>query len=153
MPSFTGAGGAAYSSKRPDWGTPRALFYILDSEFRFELDVCATPENAKCPRFFSPAVDGLKQDWGGVACWMNPPYGRAIGNWVRKAFEEAGKGALVVCLLPARTDTAWWHDYCTRGEVRFLRGRLRFELPGQKPKPAPFPLCIVVFRPRAATAE
>ncbi len=126
------------------WETPQAFFDELDTEFGFTLDVCALPENAKCPRYFTPAVDGLKQPWRGV-CWMNPPYGREIGKWVAKAYESAKEGATVVCLLPARTDTAWWHSYVLEAaEVRFVRGRLRF---GDAENSAPFPSAVVVFRP------
>lgn len=135
---------ALHSSKSHEWETPQPLFDSLRREFPFALDVCALRSNAKCRRFFSPRVDGLKQAWRGV-CWMNPPYGRQIGDWVRKAFESAQAGATVVCLLPARTDTAWWHDYARKGEVRFLRGRLKFS---DSANSAPFPSAIVVFRPR-----
>lgn len=126
------------------WETPQAFFDELDSEFGFTLDVCALPENAKCQRYYTPAVDGLKQTWRGV-CWMNPPYGREIGKWVAKAHESAREGATVVCLLPARTDTAWWHSYVLNAaEIRFVRGRLRF---GDAENSAPFPSAVVVFRP------
>jgi len=137
-----------YSSATAERGTPRELFEVLDLEFGFTLDVCAVPENAKCARFFSPVDDGLSQVWQGV-CWMNPPYGRGIGDWLRKAFASAQKGATVVCLIPARTDTAWWHDYAAKGEVRFLRGRVKF-VPTYGPAAvaaAPFPSAVVVFRP------
>lgn len=133
---------AIFSSKTDEWATPRGLFDELDREFHFETDVCATKENAKCARFFTWQQDGLAQKRG--ACWMNPPYGRTIGKWVRKAWEASREGATVVCLLPARTDTAWWHDYCMRGEVRFIRGRLKF---GDSKSGAPFPSAVVVFRP------
>lgn len=124
------------------WETPRHVFDELNQEFRFDIDVCATKENAKCATFFSPEMDGLKQEWEGT-CWMNPPYGRAIGDWVKKAYESSLKnGVTVVCLLPARTDTKWWHDYCMRGEIRFIKGRLKFE--GGK-NSAPFPSAIVIF--------
>jgi phage N-6-adenine-methyltransferase len=133
-----------FSSQTDLWETPADLFSALDEEFGFETDVCALPSNAKCTRFFTPAEDGLTQAWTGV-CYMNPPYGRQIGLWVRRAYESSRDGAVVVCLLPARTDTAWWHRYVTRAsEVRFLRGRLRF---GGGEHPAPFPSVIVVFRP------
>lgn len=112
-----------YSSRTDEWETPLALFNALSDEFGgFDLDVCATSENAKCAAYFTKAEDGLAQEWHGK-CWMNPPYGRAIGSWMRKAHES---GAFVVCLVPARTDTAWWHEYAMRGEIRFLRGRVRF---------------------------
>jgi phage N-6-adenine-methyltransferase len=132
------------SSLTDQWATPQGVFDLLHAEFGFELEVCALPDNAKCRRYFTPKVDGLKQDWKGK-CWMNPPYGRAIGNWMRKAYESSLLGATVVCLVPARTDTAWWHDYATKGEVRFVRGRLRF---GSATSAAPFPSAIVIFRNR-----
>lgn len=132
-----------FSSQTVEWATPQLLFDDLDAEFGFEADVCATPENAKCPKFFTKADDGLAERWSGV-CWMNPPYGRQIGHWVRKAFESAQQGATVVCLVPARTDTKWWNRYCVFGEIRFLEGRLKF---GGAKHSAPFPSAIVIFRP------
>lgn len=133
-----------FSSQTDEWATPQDLFDELDREFGFDTDVCALPHNAKCERYFTPAIDGLRQTWSG-RCWMNPPYGRNIGLWVAKAHASAIEGALVVCLLPARTDTAWWHECVTKSsEVRFLRGRVRF---GAARHSAPFPSAIVVFRP------
>jgi phage N-6-adenine-methyltransferase len=134
-----------FQSRRQDWSTPEKLFQSLHSEFSFTVDVCAEPANTKCPQFFSPEQDGLRQDWRGV-CWMNPPYGRAIGAWGKKAFQSSRKGATVVCLLPARTDTRWWHDFVLphAAEVRFLRGRVKF---GGQENSAPFPSSLVVFRP------
>lgn len=132
-----------FSSKTDEWATPRLLFDDLNAEFGFEVDVCATPDNAKCPTFFTKDDDALAQRWEGV-CWMNPPYGRQIGDWVRKACQSAQQGATVVCLLPARTDTQWWHRYCVHGEIRFLEGRLKF---GDGRNSAPFPSAIVIFRP------
>lgn len=135
------------SSNTDLWETPQDFFDRLNAEFHFDLDVCALPENAKCKRYFTPTQDGLLQDWRGV-CWMNPPYGRKIGLWVRKAYETAvSGGGTVVCLLPARTDTAWWHDYAMQGEVRFIRGRLKF---GGSKNSAPFPSAVVVFKGGAA---
>ncbi len=131
-----------FSSKTDDWETPQDLFDKLDQEFEFNLDVCATQDNRKCRNFYTKELDGLKQDWHGV-CWMNPPYGREIGKWVQKAYEESLKGSTVVCLLPSRTDTRWWHDYCMKGEVRFIKGRLKF---GNSKNSAPFPSAIVIFR-------
>lgn len=131
-----------FTSDTDLWETPQDFFDSLNAEFKFETDVCALPENAKCARFFTPEQNGLEQEWRGV-CWMNPPYGRDIVNWVRKAYESAQRGATVVCLLPARTDTAWWHDYCMKGEYRFVRGRLKF---GGSKNSAPFPSAVVIFR-------
>jgi phage N-6-adenine-methyltransferase len=131
-----------FSSQTDEWATPADLFAELDSEFHFTLDVCALPHNAKCERHFTPEMDGLVQPWSGV-CYMNPPYGKRIGEWVKKAYESSQAGATVVCLLPARTDTRWWHEYVTRAEVRFIQGRLRF---GKAVAPAPFPSAVVVFR-------
>lgn len=130
-----------YSSSTDLWATPQKLYDELHREFAFTLDVCATPENAKCREFFTEATDGLAQEWRGV-CWMNPPYGDAISAWVRKAYETSLLGTVVVCLVPARVDTAWWWDYCRHGEVRILRGRLKF---GDGANSAPFPSAVVVF--------
>jgi phage N-6-adenine-methyltransferase len=135
--------GGMMSSNRGDWGTPWPFFQDLDTEFNFRWDVCATEDNAKCMNYLTIEDDALSQPWEGPA-FMNPPYGRQIGKWVKKAWEEAQLGCLVVCLLPARTDTAWWHDWAMRGEIRFIRGRLRFE--GGKDS-APFPSAVVIFRP------
>ena len=133
-----------FSSRTDEWETPKDLFQKLDDEFHFDLDVCATPENAKCKRFFTKEQDGLKQEWKGT-CWMNPPYGRQISLWVKKALDSARGGATVVCLLPSRTDTQWWHSYVIAhaAEVRFIKGRLRF---GGSKNSAPFPSAVVVFR-------
>lgn len=134
-----------FSSNTDMWKTPQYLFDELDKEFGFDVDVCAITENAKCSKYFTPEEDGLSKDWVGV-CWMNPPYGRAIGNWVKKAYESSVKGgATVVCLLPSRTDTRWWHDYCIDGgaEIRFIKGRLKF---GDSKNSAPFPSAVVIFR-------
>lgn len=132
-----------YSSKKDTWATPQFLFDGLNAEFGFSLDVCANPENAKCKRFFTQEDDGLSQKWIGV-CWMNPPYGRAISKWMEKAYVSAKAGATVVCLVPARTDTVWWHKFSLRGEIRFLRGRLKFS---DSANSAPFPSAVVIFRP------
>lgn len=133
-----------FSSATDLWATPQQFFDALNAEFGFTTDVCALPENAKCPTHFTPEQDGLQQEWRG-RCWMNPPYGREIGLWVRKAYESARGGATVVCLLPARTDTRWWHEYIQdKAEVRFVRGRLKF---GGSKNSAPFPSVVVIFRP------
>ena len=117
-----------FSSKSDLWETPQDLFDKLNQEFGFTLDVCAIPENAKCQKFYTPEQDGLKMPWKGIV-WCNPPYGRQVGQWVRGALFAAVAGNTVVMLLPARTDTAWFHDYIYKRngvEIRFLRGRLRF---------------------------
>src|SRR5258708_3927492 len=103
-----------FSSRSSCWKTPQSLFDELDREFHFTLDVCALPQNAKCATYYTPALDGLRQSWSGQVCWLNPPYGRAIGLWVAKAYQEALAGATVVALLPPGTDTAWWHQYIAR---------------------------------------
>ena len=130
-----------FSSKTDDWSTPQALFDLLNDEFNFTLDVCASEQNHKCKKYYTEEDDGLKKNWRGV-CWMNPPYGDVIQAWVEKAFQSALDGATVVCLVPARTDTRWWWDFCIHGEVRFLKGRLKFNDAGS----APFPSALVVFR-------
>lgn len=132
-----------FSSKTDLWSTPQHFFDSLNEEFHFDTDVCALPENAKCERFFSPEQDGLKQEWTGV-CWCNPPYGREIGKWVERAHLSSLSGATVVMLLPARTDTKWFHEYIyKKREIRFIRGRLKF---GESKTCAPFPSMIVIFR-------
>ena len=135
-----------FSSKTGLWETPQDFFNELDQEFHFDLDVCALPENAKCARYYTPEQDGLSQPWDGVV-WCNPPYGRNIGKWVRKAHEENRRNNnYIVMLLPARTDTKWFHDYIlSKAEIRFIRGRLKF---GGAKNSAPFPSMVVVFRPR-----
>jgi phage N-6-adenine-methyltransferase len=128
---------------REDWETPPDFFAALHAEFGFTLDVCATAENAKCARFITPDVDALAVDWSNEVCWMNPPYGAGISKWMAKAWAES-RHATVVCLVPARTDTRWWHDYAERGERRFVKGRIRFV--GARFN-APFPCAVIVFRP------
>jgi phage N-6-adenine-methyltransferase len=138
-----------FSSATDLWSTPQDFFDKLNVEFGFNLDVCSTAENAKCSKFYTVADDGLAQPWEGV-CWMNPPYGRAIGKWMAKALKAAEMGATVVCLVPARTDTRWWHDYASKGEIRFLPGRLKF---GGSKNTAPFPSALIIFRPAQAELE
>ena len=134
---------ALYSSVKTEWETPPELFEQLKAQFSFTLDVCATRQNRKCAAHFTPEQDGLRQRWTGT-CWMNPPYGRALGAWIRKARKEGVCGATVVCLVPARTDTVWWHsDVMKAREIRLLRGRLTFV--GAQ-APAPFPSAVVIFK-------
>jgi site-specific DNA-methyltransferase (adenine-specific) len=131
------------SSQRDDWETPQELFEKLEAEFRFTLDAAASAENAKCERYFTKEDNGLEQSWDGERVWCNPPYGRKVGEWVKKAAESK---AVTVMLLFARTDTTWFHEYVLenpRAEVRFVRGRIRFV--GAKDR-APIPSMIVVFR-------
>jgi phage N-6-adenine-methyltransferase len=137
-----------FSSRTGEWATPPGLFARLDAEHGpFTLDACATADNAKCAAYFSPERDGLAQRWSGRV-WCNPPYGRAIGAWVRKAREsaESGEAELAVLLLPVRTDTRWWQWHCTPAagaEVTYLPGRVRFVGAASG---APFPSAVVVFR-------
>lgn len=130
-----------FSSKTDLWATPQNFFDKYNTIYKFDLDVCATPSNAKCSKFFTIEDDGLAQKWEGH-CWMNPPYGRTIGKWMEKAYKESLVGALVVCLVPARTDTAWWHEYSMKGRIEFIRGRLKF---GDSNNSAPFPSAVVIF--------
>lgn len=134
-----------FSSATDLWATPQSFFDQLNNEFRFTLDPCATAENAKCRSFYTKEDDGLKQDWGGQIVFCNPPYGREIKKWVRKCYEESKKpNTVVVMLIPARTDTAYFHDYIyKKSEVRFIRGRLKF---GDAKNSAPFPSMVVIFR-------
>lgn len=131
-----------YSSKTDMWATPQDFFDALDAEFHFTLDACAVKENAKCEAYYTPEQDGLDQPWTGRV-WCNPPYGRNVGQWVKKAHDTASGGGFVVMLLPARTDTRWFHDYIYgKTEVRFIKGRLNF---GSCQNAAPFPSMVVIF--------
>lgn len=132
-----------------EWATPVKFFAELDAEFHFTLDVAATPDNAKCERFFTREVDGLAQEWTGTV-WCNPPYGRDVQHWIKKAYDSSVLGATVVCLIPSRTDTRWWHEFIEPyAEKRLLKGRLKFN-DGQNS--APFPSVVVVFRPPVLAA-
>ena len=133
------------SSASNEWTTPADLFAGLDAEFHFDLDVASTDDNALCERHYTQEQDGLSQPWDG-SVWCNPPYGREIGKWMRKAAESNG-GGVTVCLVPARTDTRWWHEWIVgkATEIRFVRGRLKF---GGSDSGAPFPSAIVVYDKR-----
>ena len=131
-----------FSSATDLHATPQDFYDKLNAEFNFELDVCANADNAKCDKFYTKEDDGLSQEWAGVI-WMNPPYGREIGKWMKKAHESTLNGAIVVCLVPSRTDTKWWHDYCINHEVRFIKGRLKF---GNAKNSAPFPSAVIIMR-------
>lgn len=137
-----------FSSATDNWATPIDFFKKVDSVFRFNLDVCAAKENAKCGNYFTVEDDGLSKDWYGT-CWMNPPYGRtATGLWMKKAYAESRKKGVIVCaLVPARTDTKWFHEYVYEKEGDgvlpfFIKGRLKF---GNSKDSAPFPSMLVVF--------
>lgn len=134
-----------FSSKDQTWTTPDDLFYMLNLEFKFTLDPCCYPESAKCDYYFTPEVDGLKQSWAGHTVFMNPPYDNCYG-WIEKAYMESTyNGATVACLIPARTDTKYWHDYCMKAsEIRLFKGRIKF---GVGVNSAPFPSALVIFRP------
>jgi phage N-6-adenine-methyltransferase len=138
---------ALFAAGSTDWETPPELFKRYDEIYHFDIDVCATSANTKCRRYFTPEQDGLIQPWLGM-CWMNPPYGRGVGPWIKKAYESALAGAMVVALLPARTDTGWFHQYIypSKAEIEFLQGRVRF-IQGDKSGPATFPSMVVVWRP------
>ena len=113
-----------------------------DAEFHFTLDPCTSPDNAKCKKFYTYHDNGLSKDWSGEVVFMNPPFGREIRRWMAKAYRESLNGAVVVCLIPARTDTYWWHEYAMKGEIRYIRGRIKFE--GMKHN-APFPSAVVIL--------
>jgi phage N-6-adenine-methyltransferase len=133
-----------YTSSSAEWSTPQDFFDKINVEFGpFDLDPCATSKNAKAPKFFTKEQNGLRKKWRGKV-WMNPPYGREITAWMKKAYIASLTTAdIVVCLVPARTDTKWWHDYAMKGKLRFVRGRLKFS--GSKMS-APFPSAIVIFK-------
>ena len=134
-----------FSSETDLWATPQNFFDELDKEFHFTLDPCATPENAKCKKYYTVKEDGLKQDWQGETVFCNPPYGKAIKNWVKKCYEESRKpNTKVVMLIPVRTDTKYFHEYIYKKakEIRFVKGRLKF---GCSKNSAPFPSMVVIF--------
>lgn len=136
-----------FSSATDNWATPQDFFDKLNAEFHFDLDVCADEINHKCDKYYTKEQDGLQMPWKGIV-WCNPPYGREIGKWVRKALFASVGGATVVMLIPARTDTKWFHDYIYKRdnvEIRFVRGRLKF---GNSKNSAPFPSMVVVFNPQ-----
>lgn len=139
-----------FSNNTNEWYTPQRLFDKLNNEFQFTLDPCATKESAKCGKYFTKEDDGLSHSWKGHSVFMNPPYGREIKHWMEKAYiESRDSNTIVVCLIPSRTCTKWWHDYCMRANlIRFVRGRIKFV--GGRTKssgeyPAPFPSAIVIF--------
>jgi phage N-6-adenine-methyltransferase len=137
-----------YNGNGRHWQTPPEVFDPLHAEFDFTLDPCCTAASAKCTTFFTEAENGLEQSWAGHRVFMNPPYGREVYAWTRKARHEAERGALVVGLLPASTDLAWWHDDVVgRAEVRYLRGRVRFITDGPYRASGFFASVVVIWRP------
>ena len=134
-----------FSSKTDMWSTPQDFFDKLNNEFQFTLDPCASNENAKCRKFYTEKENGLIQDWSNEVVFCNPPYGRNIKNWVKKCYDEALKGTRIILLIPARTDTSYFHDYIYnkyRVSIRFIRGRLKF---GDSKNSAPFPSMLVIY--------
>lgn len=138
---------AMLSSKDMTWGTPQDFFDKLNDEFGFNLDPCASDETAKCEKYFTKEDDGLSKDWGGHTVFCNPPYGSQIKYWVQKCYEESLKpNTTVVMLIPARTDTRYFHDFIYgKSEMRFIKGRLKFVSEGIN-NPAPFPSMLAIFR-------
>lgn len=136
-----------FSSKSNEWYTPQYLFDELNEKYQFTLDPCASHENAKCDKYFTIEDDGLTKDWSKDIVFMNPPYGRNIKHWIKKAYEESVKGATVVCLIPARTDTTYWHDYIFNNayNIKFLKRSYKIR---RAVNSAPFPSAIVVFKPK-----
>jgi len=142
------------SNKSSEWETPKEFFDKYNNKFNFDIDVAATDENHLVETYWTAKDDALTKDWKGKVCWMNPPYGRGIGKFIKKAYEESLRGATVVCLIPSRTDTSWWHDYVMKGDIEFIRGRLKFinrtfpswRADGNfKISSAPFPSAVVIF--------
>jgi len=136
---------ACLMSNSNEWATPKDFFKKLDDEFNFTLDPCCTHENAKCEKHYTMEDNGLIQDWSGERVFVNPPYGREIKDWVEKAYNESRKpNTLVVMLIPARTDTKYFHKYIYHKatDIRFIEGRLHFN---ESKGSAPFPSMVVVF--------
>ena len=134
-----------FSSETDQWSTPKDFYDNINKEFNFDLDPCATKENAKCSKYFTEKDDGLKKDWQGHRVFCNPPYGRILYKWVEKCYNESRKqNTIVVMLIPARTDTRWFHKfiYHQAKEIRFIKGRLKF---GESKNSAPFPSMLVIF--------
>ena len=139
-----------FSSSFMEWETPQELFNKVNKEFNFDIDVCASAENTKCSKYYSIQDNGLEQTWSGV-CWCNPPYGREIIKWVKKAYESSLEGAVVVMLIPARTDTKWFHQYVYgKAELRFIKGRTKFKKNGKVLNSSTFPSMLVIFNKKGS---
>ena len=144
-----GFGKDKFKSKGNELGTPHEFFERLDDEFHFTLDPCASPSNHKCENYFTEEVNGLEQDWSNDVVWMNPPFGNNLKDWVKKAYNEAQNGAVVVSLIPVRSNTNWWHSYCMKAkEIRLIRGRIKFIANNGEPYShgLPYPLALVIFQ-------
>jgi phage N-6-adenine-methyltransferase len=138
-----------FSSNSAEWSTPKNFYEKLNNRFQFDLDPCCTKETSKCEEFYTEEDDGLTKSWSGKRVFMNPPYGRGIDKWIEKAYKEGQKlNTQVVCLIPARTDTKYWHKFCMKAsEIYFVKGRLHFENKGaEQTNAAPFPSAVVIFR-------
>lgn len=135
------------SSEKMDWETPQDFFNELNKEFKFTLDPCASKENAKCERYFTEKENGLIQNWKDERCFVNPPYGSEIKNWVEKCYNERNNTKLIVMLVPARTDTIYFHKYIyNKAEIRFIKGRLKFVRKQEGSGSAPFPSMLVIYK-------
>tara|TARA_R100001460_G_scaffold48618_3_gene86666 strand:+ start:107 stop:610 length:504 start_codon:yes stop_codon:yes gene_type:complete len=136
-----------FSSAKQDWATPWSLFNVLNDEFGFALDAAASSDNAKCATYLTEDDDALNVSWselvGNKPIWLNPPYGREIGKWIKKACLESRKGSTVVCLTFCRSDTQWWHNWAMKSaEIRLIPGRITFE---GATSSAPAPSCLLIF--------
>jgi phage N-6-adenine-methyltransferase len=136
-----------FSSKSEEWETPQELYDYLNLDYRFTLDPCATHKTAKCEKYYTEEDDGLSKSWEGETVFMNPPYGRDIKHWIKKAYEEGQKPkTMVVCLIPSRTDTRYWHDYCMKAwKINFIKGRLKFKNDNAGNNSAPIPVSYCCF--------
>ncbi len=136
------------SSERQDWETPMSFVKLVEKKINktFDLDVCTYDHTTKAPKWFTEADDALTKEWSEPTCWMNPPYGGALPTWLKYAYEQSQKhNNTIVCLIPSRTDTAWFHDWAAKGEIVFLRGRIKFEQQGEITGTPAFPSMIVIF--------
>ena len=136
-----------FSSENHDWETPGDLFHAVNQEFKFDLDAAANESNAKLGSFISPTEDALSLDWSlkGKSIWLNPPYGRTIGKWLKKAYCESLKGCTVVVLTMVRSDTKWWQEWAMKAaEIRLIEGRVHFKR-GQESGPSPAPSALIIF--------
>lgn len=138
-----------FSSKKEDWETPQLFFDELNKKYKFNWDLASSDANAKCVNHFTVGDDSLSQDWAVLEgnLWLNPPYGRDLKHWVKKAYESSlHRSGLLVMLIPSRTDTSYWHDYIfDKAQIKFIRGRLKFENGGVASQPAPFPSALIIF--------